>query len=520
MAFDLILKGGWVIDGSGGPPVRTDVALIDTMIAEVGRLGAAEAARVIDVTGRYVVPGFIDVHVHGDLMLLADPIHLPALRQGVTTYLIGQDGSSFAPASPATLDYMRQYTAGFNGNPAGLAYDWRTFDEYLARFDRQVAINVAYLIPNGNVRMEVMGLDPRPARADELRAMQKIVREGMDAGAIGLSTGLDYIPSLYADAREIAALCEPIVGENGVYVTHMRGYGPRADAGMREVFDIARSTDVPAHVSHYNGRADLLLSLIDEGRALGLDLTYDTYPYLAGSTILGMVALPAWVQEGGIERTIARLCDPAVRGRLKSEWFSIATPYDLANTTISMVASPDWRWAEGQTVTEAAEQAKLHPGDFVCEILAASGMAVGIVGFRPGDRTEADMRAILRHPAHMAGSDGIFCGRFPHPRGWGAFARYLGYHTRQLGDYSWPEAITHLATHAARRFRLTDRGIIRPGFVADIVVLDAADVIDRSTYAAGRILAEGVDHVLVNGTLVLESGEPTGKTPGRALRRG
>jgi N-acyl-D-amino-acid deacylase len=147
-------------------------------------------------------------------------------------------------------------------------------------------------------------------------------------------------------------------------------------------------------------------------------------------------------------------------------------------------------------------------------------MAVGVVAFRPGERTEADVRAILRHPAHMACSDGIFCGGFPHPRGWGAFARYLGYHTRQLGDYSWPEAVTHLASHAARRFRLTDRGLIRTGFVADIAVFDPAEVTDRSTYSAGRTLAEGVDHVLVNGTLVLESGEPTGATPGRALRRG
>jgi N-acyl-D-amino-acid deacylase len=520
MTFDLILKGGWVIDGSGGPPVRADVALLDQMIAAVGKLDAVEAVRVVDVSGRYVVPGFIDAHVHGDLALLADPIHLPALRQGVTTYLIGQDGSSFAPASAPTLDHMRRYTAGFNGNPSGLTYDWRTVDEYLARFDRRVAINVAYLIPNGNIRMEVMGLDPRPARDDELRAMQKLVREGMDAGAIGLSTGLDYIPSLYADAREIAALCEPIVAENGVYVTHMRGYGPRAGVGMSEVFDIVRASGVPAHISHYNGRADLLLSLIDEGRALGLDLTYDTYPYLAGSTILGMVALPGWVQDGGIEPTLERLSDESVRGRLKSEWFSVPTPYALENITIAMAAHPDWRWAEGLTVTAAATAAGLDPGDFVCDILVASGMAVGIVGFRPGDRTEADVRAILRHPAHMAGSDGIFCGGFPHPRGWGAFARFLGYHTRELSDYSWPEAITHLTTHAARRFRLTDRGLIRPGFVADIVVFDPASVTDRSTYAAGRTLAEGVEHVIVNGTLALEDGEPTGATPGRALRRG
>jgi N-acyl-D-amino-acid deacylase len=522
--YDLILKNGWVIDGTGGPPFRADVAVLETMIAAVARLDGAEAnaARVLDVAGRYVVPGFIDVHVHGDLMLLADPIHLPALRQGVTTYIIGQDGSSFAPAGSATIDYMRRYTAGFNGNPPSVAVagGWRTVDDYLARFDRTTALNVAYLIPNGNVRMEVMGLDPRPATEDEVRAMQTLVRQGMDAGAIGLSTGLDYIPSRYADAREIAALCAAIAAEDGVYVTHMRGYGPKAGEGMAEVYEIGRSSGAPAHVSHYNGPAELLLPLMDQGRALGLDLTFDTYPYLAGSTILGMVALPPWVQAGGIEATLERLADPAIRGRLNAEWFSSPTPYPLETTTIAMVAEPAWRWAEGMTVTAAAAQAGLAAGDFVCEVLLASGMAVGIVGLRAGDRTEADVRAILRHPAHMAGSDGIFCGGFPHPRGWGAFARYLGYHTRQLGDYTWAEAVTHLTAHAARRFRLHDRGLIRPGYVADIAIFDPATVNDRSTYAAGRTLAEGVDHVLVGGTFVLENGEPTGSTPGRALRRG
>jgi N-acyl-D-amino-acid deacylase len=520
--YDLILKNGWVIDGTGGPPFRGDVAVLDGKIAEVGRLDGSgvEAARVLDVTDRYIVPGFIDAHVHGDLMLLADPIHSAALRQGVTTYIIGQDGSSFAPGGPSTLDYMRRYTAGFNGNPPEVDCDWRTVDEYLARFDRTTALNVAYLIPNGNVRMEVMGLDSRPAGDDEIRAMQTLVRRGMEAGAVGLSTGLDYIPSRYADAREIAALCSAIAPEGGVYVTHMRGYGPKAPEGMAEVYTIARSSGAAAHVSHYNGPADLLLPLIDQGRAQGLDLSYDTYPYLAGSTILGMVALPPWVQAGGIEPTLERLADPTVRARLNAEWFATPTPYPLDTTTIAMVANPAWRWAEGLTVTMAAEQAGRAAGDFVCEILLASGMAVGIVGFRGGERTEADVRAILRHPAHMAGSDGIFCGGFPHPRGWGAFARYLGYHTRQLGDYSWAEAVTHLATHAARRFRLNDRGLLRPSFAADIAVFDPVDISDRSTYAAGRTLAEGVDHVLVNGTLVLENGVATGATPGRALRRG
>ena len=267
---------------------------------------------------------------------------------------------------------MRRYTAGFNGNPPGLSYDWRTVDEYLARFDRQVAINVAYLIPNGNIRMEVMGLDPRPARDDELRAMQKLVREGMDAGAIGLSTGLDYIPSLYADAREIAALCEPIVAENGVYVTHMRGYGPRAAAGMREVYDIARATGVPAHVSHYNGRADLLLPLIDEGRALGLDLTFDTYPYLAGSTILGMVALPAWVQEGGIEPTVARLRDPPCALGSSPNGFRPPRPTPWRVSRSRWWPTPTGAGPKDRPSWRRPREAKLAPGDFVCDILSAS----------------------------------------------------------------------------------------------------------------------------------------------------
>jgi len=520
VTFDLIVKGGWVIDGSGGPAFRADVGVSGTKVAAVGPLDGCEAARVIDASGRYVVPGFIDAHVHGDSALLADPVHLPALRQGVTTYVIGQDGSSFAPGSPATLEYMRRYTAGFNADPPGLAYDWSGVGEYLDRFDGRTALNVAYLVPNGNVRMEVMGLDPRPAIDAEIRAMQDLVRRGMEAGAVGLSTGLDYIPSRYADAREIAALCEVIAPDGGVYVTHMRGYGAKAPAGMREVCEIADRAHVAAHVSHYNGPADVLLPLIDEARARGLDLTFDTYPYLFGSTILGMVCLPPWVQEGGVEPTLRRLADPSVRATLDRDWFPTDGPYPFDLVSLAMVADPAWRWAEGLSVTEAARRSGRSPGDFICEVLIASGLAVGVVSARAGERTESDVRAILRHPAHMAGSDGIFGGGFPHPRGWGAFARYLAEHTRRLGDYDWPAAVTHLAAHAARRYRLTDRGLLRPGFAADIAVFDPVTVADRSTYAAGRTLAVGVDHVLVNGALVLDGGEPTGATPGRALRRG
>ncbi len=519
-AFDVLIRGGWVIDGSGGPPARADVAVLDAVVADVGRLEGARADRVIDATGLYITPGFIDAHVHGDLMLLADPVHEAALKQGVTTYILGQDGSAFAPGSAATIEYMRRYTAGFNGNPPEVVADWTTVAGYLARFDRTTALNVAYLIPNGNLRLEVIGHDPRPATDAELKAMQRLVREGMEAGAVGLSTGLDYIPSRYADAREIAALCEAIVPDDGVYVTHMRGYGHEAPVGMAEVYDIVERSGVAAHISHYNGFASTLLPLIDQGRARGMDLTFDTYPYMVGNTILGMVTLPTWVQEGGIEPTLERLADRSVRRRLDAEWFTQPLPHPLEGITLAMVSHPEGRWAEGLPLLEAARQAGQSPCDFICDLLLASGLAVGVRALRAGDRTEADVRAILRHPAHMAGSDGIFLGGAPHPRGWGSFARYLGYHTRELGDYDWATAVTHLATHAARRYRLTDRGLLRPGYAADIAVFDPETISDRSTYANGRVTAVGMKHVLVNGVLALTDGEVTGATPGRALRRG
>ncbi len=373
-----------------------------------------------------MVPGFIDTHVHGDLMLLSDPVHLPALRQGVTTYILGQDGTAFAPASPSTMDYMRRYSAGFNGNPPEVDSSWRTVDEYLARFDRTTALNVAYLVPNGNVRLEVMGHDPRPATGDELKAMRKLVRDGLEAGAVGLSTGLDYLPSRHADAREIAELCAELVPANGVYVTHMRGYGRAAPKGMSEVNEIVERSGVAAHISHFNGPADLLLPLIDEGRARGRDLTFDTYPYVAGSTILAMVALPPWVQEGGLEPTLQRLADSQVRRRLETEWFpSPNKAHPIEGITLTAVGHADWRWAEGRKLVDAAAQAGLSVGDFVAEILLASDLAVGVVMFA-GDRTEADVRAILRHPAHMAGSDGIFWGSAPHPRGWAHLRGFSG----------------------------------------------------------------------------------------------
>src|SRR5262249_32138757 len=400
-----------------------DLATQGDRIAAIGRLTEAEARIRLDATDQVLAPGFIDAHVHGDLRLLEDPLHEPAIRQGVTTYVLGQDGVAMAPGSPATVDYMRRYTAGFSG-----LYEptqrWHNLGEYLNSFDRHCALNVACLVPNGNVRMEVMGLETRPPAPDELRRMRRLVREAMEQGAVGLSSGLDYIPSRYADIAELSALCEEIAPFGGVYVTHMRRYDPEGVLGsMDEVFRIGQEAGCAVHISHFNSRADLVLPHFDAATKRGLDATYDLYCYLAGSTILGMVALPPWVQEGGSDATLARLRDPAVRARLREGFDGPRGPLEAVR--LSFIAAPEYRHVEGQTLQEAARQVGLDIGTFVCELLVASRLAVGCV-VPHLKRGEEDVRALTRHPGMMAGSDGIYTGSRPHPRGCGCFARFLG----------------------------------------------------------------------------------------------
>jgi N-acyl-D-amino-acid deacylase len=519
--FDLVLTGGRVVDGTGSPWFRADVGVRGDRIAAVGALGHAEARRRLDVGDRVVSPGFVDTHVHADLALLADPLHEAAIRQGVTTYLLGQDGVAMAPASPDTLAYMRRYTAGFSGR-FEVPDRWSSMAEYLACFERRTAVNVACLVPNGNVRMDAMGLEPRPATPEELGRMRRIVRQAMEEGAVGLSSGLDYIPSRYATTEELTELCREVAPFGGVYVTHMRGYAPDNVIGaMDEVFRIAREAGVAALISHFNSRADLVLPHLDRARAAGLDVAFDLYGYLAGSTILGMVALPTWVQEGGADATLARFADPAVRARLKREGI-VGPRGPIDEVRLSYVEAPAYRAYEGLTLAEAASRATGRAGpeavvDFVCDVLTASALAVGCVSPHR-QRTEADVTALMRHPAMMGGSDGIFAGGRPHPRGWGCFGRYLGHYVREARTWTLEEAVQHLAAHPARRLGLGDRGLIRPGMAADLVVFDPDRVGDRATYADGRQPAEGVDHVLVNGEPVLVDGRRTPALPGRALR--
>ena len=514
--FDIIIRGGRVVDGTGLPWFHSDVAVSNGTIAAVGALGQAQAKSVLDAAGKIVCPGFIDAHVHGDLALLVDPYHEAAVRQGVTTYVLGQDGVAFAPGGPATQEYMRRYTAGFNGNFPTPGKTWNSVESYLRHFDNACAINACTLIPNGNVRMEAMGLESRKPTADELKVMKRLVREGMEQGAVGLSSGLDYVPSIYADEDELAALCEEIAPFGGVYVTHMRGYNlQKAPPALQEVFNIGKRAKCGVHVSHFNCVAEQTLPLLDDARDAGVDVTYDLYCYLFGSTLVVMLTMPPEILEGGLDATMTRLADPAVRKKLEH---AFANPrFPIETIRLASLPSDKYRPLEGMGLVEAAKSAGQSLVDFTCDLLLATNLAAGCIIRHFAERQERDIPLLMKHPIMMGGSDGIYVGGKPHPRGTGCFARYLGHHVRN-GDWTIEEAVMKCAYHTARRFGLKDRGLIHTGLAADVVVFDPDTIDDRSTYVEGKTLAVGVEHVLVNGVPVLQNGTRTKALPGRGLK--
>ncbi|MCK2220997.1 amidohydrolase family protein [Actinomadura sp. ATCC 31491] len=515
MSFDVVISGGRVLDGTGAPPYRADVAVSGDRIAAVGRLSSAEAAAVIDATGRFVAPGFVDCHAHGEAAVFDPAVQRAALRQGVTTFVLGQDGLSFAPGSAGTVAYASRYFAAVNGPlppreggapPEGPL----SVGELLASYDRAVALNTAYLLPHGTIRYDVMGPAAGPASSGDLAAMLRHVERGLAEGAAGLSSGLEYLPGRYADAAELAALCRPLGGLP--YVTHMRAYGAGAGVGMAEVVDIAARSGAAVHVSHLHGPADVLLPLVGDALARDVDLSFDTYPYLRGNTILAMVVLPPSVPAADTGRALELIAAADL-----DEWWGA-----LGDTWPRLTVShaPGMEWTEGMTVPAAAGRAGVTPAELCRRLLVETRLEAGVVSARPdeGPAGEESVRRMLRHPSHTGGSDGIYVGGHPHPRGFGAFARFLGRHVRELGDWTWEQAVVHLASHPARRFGFGDRGLVRAGCAADLVVIDPATVGDRATYAEPRALATGVDDVLVSGVPVLAGGELTKATPGRALR--
>ncbi|MFE6735906.1 amidohydrolase family protein [Microbacterium sp. NPDC057650] len=526
MSGRTVLRGGSVVTSDG--VTRADVAIDGVMIAAVGDVALQSGDVVIDATGRLILPGFIDAHAHADGLLQDPEVTTSLLRQGVTTVIGGQDGISYAPGDGA---YASGYFAAINGpHPT---YRGGGVAALLASVDGASPLNAGYLVPAGTVRFEVCGRRTGPASADERARMAELVAQGMSEGALGLSTGLDYVPGIFQAADEIAALCVPVAAAGGVYVSHMRGgYENNSAAGIAEMAEISRlaATDagapLPVHVSHLHADADIVLGQLDALAAAGVDATFDAYPYIRGCTLLGMPLLPPEVSALTVDEAVARLTDAAGREALRAACVQRASnspslgPDWPDMITLAHIAAPDYDWAHGLTLREASARAGADPMDFALDLLAACRMESSAVMAVHNPRPATELARIFAHPGHLGGSDGIFIGKHPHPRAAGSFARYLREFVRELGTWSWPDAVAHLSAHPAQRFGLGRRGTIEPGAVADVMLVDPETVADGATYEDPRELAVGIDDVFVAGIRVLAGGEPTGALPGRGLRRG
>ncbi|MGW3414514.1 N-acyl-D-amino-acid deacylase family protein [Streptomyces sp. NPDC000888] len=537
--MDLVIRDAEVVDGTGEPSYRADVGIengvITTVVKEAAAAGCLRpvARRVLDAEGLALAPGFIDMHAHSDLALLRDPEHSAKAAQGVTLEVIGQDGLSYAPVDDRTLAEVRRTITGWNGHGDDIDFTWRSVGEYLDRLDHGfdgegIAVNAAYLIPQGTVRMLAVGWEDREATPQELDRMRELVATGMREGAVGMSSGLTYTPGMYAKDAELTELCRVVAEHGGYYCPHHRSYGAGALEAYEEMVALTREAGCPLHLAHATmnfgmneGRAPDLLALLDKALAEGADITLDTYPYTPGCTTL-VAMLPSWASEGGPESILARLRDDTTAERIRHHMEVVGAdgchgvPIEWDTIEISGVTDPALAPYVGRTVQASADQRGEAPWTTARRLLLDDGLGPTIlqhVGH------EENVRAIMRHPVHTGGSDGILRGDKPHPRAYGTFPRYLGHYVRELGVLSLEECVAHLTGRAAARLRLPDRGLVREGYRADLVLFDPATVAAGSTFENPRTLPTGIPHVLIDGRFVIEDGRRTDVLAGRAVRR-
>jgi N-acyl-D-amino-acid deacylase len=524
--FDLVVRGGTVVDGTGGPRRQADVAVTGERIAAIDDLGGAQARRVIDATGLIVAPGFIDTHTHAEGALLTDPQHAMGLRQGITTEFLGIDGMSYAPLSPAHYRQYRRWLSGLLGEPPE-DLDMGSVAAFRTHYHRKVAVNTAYLVPHGTVRLEVLGFHDRPLGGDALDQARRLVARGLEDGAVGFSTGGRYYPGPWGDTRELIALCEVVKDAGAVYMCEPRRVNLDRAAGgdgVAEGLEVARHSGARLHFAHYRtaadtaGRIDRIMSRIDAARAEGLDISFDVYPYPTGSSV-AVSLLPSAVHDGGPDAILARLADPAERRRIARAVESDPSVHLAEFVCSHAPGRPD---VEGMTLVDVATSRGRSLGEALCEILLETELQVGHVAAPPRSaalwqQVSRDCLTLLARPDYMACSDITPAGRFPHPRCYGAFPRFLGRLRRELGGMTLETMVNRMTETPARRFRLTDRGRLARGLHADVVVFDADRVLDLATYDDPCRFPAGIPYVVVNGQVAVDGERCTGVLAGQAV---
>jgi N-acyl-D-amino-acid deacylase len=523
---DLKISGGEIVDGTGSPGYFGTVLIEgDTLFVHRGDASEIEAARTIDAMGHVVSPGFIDVHSHGGLTMLREPRHEPKVRQGVTTEMIGIDGNSFAPFK--TQDELHRFIeldCGLNDWPP-MPANWLSVSDYLREYDGRGAVNVCYILGNSPVRIWSVGWDNRSATTAEMADMRAVVREAMEEGAWGLSTGLDYPPGSFASTEELIELCREVTRLGGFYHTHTRAslLAQGLLAPWEEALEIGRGSGVPVHFTHYRQSAQGLgshhdyIDLVESGRKSGLDVTFDCYSYPYSGT-RATILLPQWTMEGGPERQKKAMRDPADRARIRQELAdnpAIRVRYD--ENWLTNFKLPHNKRYDGWSIAEIAEERGVGPVDALCDLLADEGLSIATIGLGTNAHT---LPAFVTHPAGMIGSDAMLFGDHPNPRAYGCFVLVLAEFVRAERQMSLPEAIRKMTSFPAQRIGIPDRGVLRDGFKADVVIFDKDRVKTRATLKNPAVFPEGIPYVIVNGKVVIDGGEHTGATPGRALRRG
>jgi N-acyl-D-amino-acid deacylase len=509
-----VVRGGLVADGVAAQVRPADVLIEDGTIVAVGPdIGGVDAAVLDLAAGSVVCPGFVDAHVHAEGPLVADGVVVGALAQGVTTLVVGQDGSSWIGGTREAARYVGRYFTPVNGPaPADGPFGVGGFAGMVAG---RLAQNVAVLASHGTIRYRFSGTADRPLEPAEVAGARDDVERALADGAAGLSSGLEYVPSRFGTAEEIAALAAPLAGTGQPYVSHLRGYGPAVRDGLAELIGVGARAGVRVHASHLWTTPGDLDGGVKEADDRGVEFSFDMYPYRRSSTILAMLLLPAELQAGGADATLRALADPDVRARLLGgEAFS---EQSLGRLVLGAVPK-EWAGYAGMTIMAAAEAAGRPAGPWTLDLLRDAELQVGAHLDRPS-LTDSDLHAINTHPRHCAGSDGIYQGQHPHPRGYGTFARLTGHYTDAAGRTDYPELVRHLSTNPADAYGLRQRGRIAPGMAADLCILDGGGLADHATYTHPLRPATGVGHVFVNGELVWTNGALTTVRPGRLVSR-
>jgi len=513
--FDWLITGGEVFDGTGKPGFLADVGLKGDRISAVGQLGAARARRRIDARGLAVCPGFIDVHSHSEFSLLRGDDLEARIRQGITTDLMAPDGFAYTPLSPPRLAQVQAYLEVFNG---AVEKDWQWSDPagYLAMFEGRIGINLVPQVGFNAVRAEAVGWDPRPADPAEIKHMQDLTRQVMEQGASGIQAGLDYFPSGHSSTEELVAVAKVVAEYGGIYTSHVRGIRGDVAYGVREALQVARRADIPVHISHLFGTAQLYQVLVD-ARNEGIDVTFDAYPYMAASSHLAF-CIPQWVDQGPPDQVIELLADPMVQSKVAPDIERFFGAYVSRPRDAFFSALPDgpYKYLEGRPLIDAIGQVGKDLAETVCRLLVECRMRVLMV-YRWNDQEK--LRRAMTHPLGMVGSDGLYRGSYPHPRGFGAHARVLSHLVREKGWLDFPDAIRRMTGMPAARYGLSDRGTIRPGAAADLAVFDPERIQDRATFEAPRANAVGMEYVFVNGRAAIDSTSVAHSRAGRVLRR-